>query len=81
MVYGLNVKPEHGYYVGVEALDGDISRIGVADQTTYRGILDPPEALGRPVKTDFVPILKAVEVGACLMSPSRQQILDEQSVD
>ena len=55
MVYGLNVKPEHGYYVGVEALDGDISRIGVVDQTTDRGILDPAYALGRPVTTDFVP--------------------------
>ena len=55
MVYGLNVKPEHGYYVGVEPLNGDILRIGVVDQTADEGYVDSAYTWGRPVKTDFVP--------------------------
>lgn len=60
MVYGLSVKPEHGYYVEVEALDGDISKIEVADQTPDGGLpflptIQPAHTMGRPVKPDFVP--------------------------
>ena len=60
MVYGLNVKPEHGYYVKVDLLDGDISRIEVVDQTPDGGVpfvrhLQSAPTMGRPVKTDFVP--------------------------
>lgn len=55
MVYGLNIKPEHGYYVGVEALDGDISRIGVVDLTLDGGIIGSAYNMGRRVRTDFVP--------------------------
>ena len=60
MVYGLNVKPEHGYYVGVDALDGDISRIEVIDQTPDGGlpfipIVQPAHTMGRAVKPQFVP--------------------------
>jgi hypothetical protein len=61
MVYGLNVKPEHGYYVNVDPLDGDISRIEVVDQTADDGLQFTPTTIqaaftmGRPIKTNFVP--------------------------
>ena len=38
MVYGLNVKPAHGYYVEVEALDGNVRRIEVVDPTPDGGL-------------------------------------------
>ena len=38
MVYGLNVKPTHGYYVEVDALDGDLSIIEIADKTPDGGL-------------------------------------------
>jgi len=60
MVYGLNVKPEYGYYVEVDPLDGDISRIEVVDQTPDGGLpfiptIQPAHTMGRPVKPDSVP--------------------------
>jgi hypothetical protein len=61
MVYGLSVRPEHGYYVNVDPLNGDISKIEVVDQTSDDGLrftpttIQPAFTMGRPVKTDFVP--------------------------
>src|SRR5688572_2676914 len=60
MVYGLHVKPEHGYYVKVEALDGDISRVEVVDRTPDGGlpfstVIESASRMGRPIRTDFVP--------------------------
>lgn len=60
MVYGLNVKPEHGYYVKVNPLDGDISRIEVVDQTPDGGLsfingMRGASTMGRAVKLAFVP--------------------------
>ena len=60
MVYGLSVKPVNGYYVEVEALDGDIRKIEVADATPDGGLpflphIQPPCSMGRPVKPDHVP--------------------------
>ena len=60
MVYGLNVQPEHGYYVKVEALDGDLSKIDVVDKTPDGGMpfstfMQDPSTMGRPIKPDFVP--------------------------
>jgi len=38
MVFGLNVKPEHGYYVEVAALDGDLKLVEIADKTPDGGL-------------------------------------------
>jgi hypothetical protein len=37
MVYGLNVKPEHGYYVDFDPLDGDVCKIKLLDETPDEG--------------------------------------------
>jgi hypothetical protein len=55
MVYGLNVKPEWGYYVGVEALDGDVAKVKAADKTPDGGAAYSSATGGRPVSTEFVP--------------------------
>ena len=38
MVFGLNVKPEHGYYVEVSALDGDLAQVQIGDTTPDGGL-------------------------------------------
>ena len=58
MVYGLNVKPEHGYYVNVKALDGDINKVEIADQTPDDGLELNSRytwTAGRAVRPEFVP--------------------------
>lgn len=57
MVYGLNVKPAHGYYVDVEALDGDPRQVRLVDDSPDGG-LNPRGrhfSAGRPVKTEHMP--------------------------
>jgi hypothetical protein len=57
MVYGLDVKPEHGYYVEVEPVDGDLRQVKLVDETPDGGY--PPRGLpmvaGRRVKTEHLP--------------------------
>lgn len=38
MVYGLNIKPTQGYYVEVDALDGDLSKVEILDSTPDGGL-------------------------------------------
>ncbi len=57
MVYGLNIKPEHGYYVKVEALDGDLKTVTLLDETPDEG-LNPRGrqfAAGRAVDPTHMP--------------------------
>lgn len=56
-VYGLNIKPEHGYYVEVEALDGDIDKVCLIDDSPDEGWnpRNMPLAAGRPVDTEHLP--------------------------
>lgn len=57
MPYGLNVKPVHGYYVEVEALDGAIDQVKLNDESPDGGY--PPRGLplraGRAVRTEHLP--------------------------
>jgi hypothetical protein len=57
LAYGLNIKPEHGYYVDIEALDGDVSQIRLVDDSDDGGYLPRgnPILAGRPVDTEHVP--------------------------
>lgn len=38
MVYGLNVKPEHGYYVDFDPVDGDLKKVKLLDETPDEGL-------------------------------------------
>jgi hypothetical protein len=57
MAYGLNVKPEHGYYVEVEPVDGDIQQVKLVDENPDGGY--PPRGMplgaGRQVQTEHLP--------------------------
>jgi hypothetical protein len=57
IAYGLNIKPEHGYYVEVEPLDGDIKQVKLVDESDDGGY--PPRGnpimAGRLVKTEHLP--------------------------
>lgn len=57
VAYGLNIKPEHGYYVEVEAVDGDIKQVKLVDESDDGGY--PPRGnpilAGRPVQTEHLP--------------------------
>ena len=57
MVYGLNVKPEHGYYVDFEPLNGDIKKVTLLDETPDEGInpRGSPFAAGRPIDPTHMP--------------------------
>ncbi|MEW5683900.1 MAG: DUF1629 domain-containing protein [Pseudomonadota bacterium] len=59
-VYFLGTKPTLGHYAGYKLLDGDVSKIEVADKTPDAGFdlntaSTYPCYQGRAVKTDFVP--------------------------
>jgi hypothetical protein len=60
MVYSLTSQPTLGHEAGKKALDGDVSRIEVADKTPDAGFdantaSTYPTRQGRPVRTDHVP--------------------------
>jgi hypothetical protein len=57
MVYGLNVKPEHGYYVDFDPLDGDVRNIKLLDETPDDGVHPRGRAFaaGRAVDPTNVP--------------------------
>ncbi|WP_426266973.1 imm11 family protein [Sphingomonas sp. LHG3443-2] len=57
MPYGLNVKPVHGYYVEVEALDGAIDQVKLSDETPDDGYpaRSQPLTAGRSVQTQNLP--------------------------
>jgi hypothetical protein len=57
MVYGLNVKPEHGYYVDFDPLDGDVRKIKLLDETPDEGVNPRGRAFaaGRAVDPANVP--------------------------
>lgn len=55
MVYGLNVKPEHGYYVDVRVLDGSLDRVELVDPTPDGGYTPQGLYSGRHVKTGNLP--------------------------
>ncbi|WBH16879.1 imm11 family protein [Sphingomonas radiodurans] len=57
MVYGLNVKPEHGYYVDFDPLDGDVRNIKLLDETPDEGLNPRGRAVacGRAVDPTNVP--------------------------
>lgn len=55
MVYGLNVKPEHGYYVDVEPMDGSLDRVELVDPTPDGGYMPQGIYSGRHIKTDTLP--------------------------
>jgi hypothetical protein len=58
MAHGLDVKPEHGYYVLVVPLDGDLTKVEIADQTPDGGLTPNNRrtfTAGRAVKTEFMP--------------------------
>jgi hypothetical protein len=55
MVSGLNVKPEHGYYVDTEVLDGTLDRVELVDPTPDGGYTPQGLYSGRHIKTDTLP--------------------------
>lgn len=55
MVYGLNVKPVHGYYVDTELVGGDFDRPELVDPTPDGGYTPQGLYSGRHVKTDSFP--------------------------
>jgi hypothetical protein len=60
MVYSLGSKPTLGHYAGTETLDGDVSKIEVADKTADAGFdanraSTYPANQGRPILTDQDP--------------------------
>jgi hypothetical protein len=55
MVYGLNVKPEHGYYVDTKEIGGSFDRVELVDPTPDGGYTPQGLYSGRHIKTDTVP--------------------------
>lgn len=58
MVYGLNVKPEYGYYIAAEPMDGDLKLVTVADKSADGGVMFQPTrkfSSGRAVTTENMP--------------------------
>lgn len=56
-MYYLGSKPTLGHYSGIEPLDGDMSKIEVADKTPDVGFSPhrAPTCQGRPILTDHIP--------------------------
>jgi hypothetical protein len=55
MVYGLNVKPEHGYCVDVKEIGGSFDRVELIDATPDGGYTPQGLYSGRPIKTENLP--------------------------
>lgn len=55
MVYGLNVKPVHGYYVDVDVLDGTLDRVELIDPSPDGGYTPQGLYSGRRIKTETLP--------------------------
>lgn len=55
MVYGLDVYPTQGHYIGYECLDGDLERVMLLDPTPDEGGKPTVIGSGRALSSDHVP--------------------------